>query len=64
MTHVSGDTTRCAGTAMCVSVAPKYFTIDTPNRRVAVLRPEVSDADLDDIEEAVELCPVSALRLV
>lgn len=63
MTSLSADLTRCAGTAMCVSVAPDYFTIDTPDRRVALLRTDVPDSDVDDVEEAVDLCPVAALRL-
>lgn len=63
MTSLSTDMSRCAGTAMCVSVAPDYFSVDTPDRRVALLRTDVLDIDVEDVGEAVDLCPVAALRL-
>lgn len=59
---ITADQTRCAGTAMCVSVAAKNFRLDPGNRRVVVLTETPSPEDQDDVEEAVELCPTRALK--
>lgn len=58
---ITADRGRCAGTAMCVSVAARNFALDPEQRRVVVLAENPSAEDIDDVEEAVELCPTQAL---
>ncbi|WP_127817817.1 ferredoxin [Microbacterium sp. CPCC 204701] len=57
------DKTKCASTRQCVSVAPGMFGIDQADGRVKVLTPHVQSDDIDLADEAVESCPVQALRL-
>lgn len=57
------DKRRCCGTAMCVSTAPGYFALDPKDRRVMVLQSVPAPEDLEDVQDAIEVCPTSALRL-
>lgn len=61
---IEADRTRCAGTAMCVSVSAKLFALDPEHRRVLVLEQNPGTQHADDAEEAAELCPTQALRLL
>lgn len=61
---VLADKHRCSGTAMCVSVASKTFALDPTDRRVQVLDDTATADDIEDVEDAVDMCPVSALTLL
>ena len=58
---VEAETGRCAGSGLCHHVAPEFF--DVAGGVVRVLRRDVSEAELDTVEEAVESCPMQALSL-
>jgi ferredoxin len=60
---ISVDMDRCCGSAMCTSIAPRYFEMDSGGR-LLVLRDTVDDEDLDSIEEAVTCCPTEAILLL
>ena len=61
--RLTADRQRCCGTAMCVSVSPGYFDLDPSDRRVRVLREQVAPENADEVAEAAETCPTSALQL-
>jgi len=63
MTKIEADRGVCSGYANCVMSAEAYFELD-PDGTVRVLRDEVGAEDEADVAEAVESCPVAALRLV
>lgn len=56
------DTDRCGGHGLCEAIAPDYFEVQGDGV-VQVLRPDIDDADLTDIEDAVASCPTEALRI-
>jgi ferredoxin len=53
---------KCQGHGRCALVAPDYFDIGDDGV-VKLLRDEVVDADLNNIQVAVSACPESALEL-
>jgi ferredoxin len=59
---ISVDMDRCCGSAMCTSIAARYFEMDSGGR-LLVRRDTVDDEDLDTIEEAVTCCPTEAILL-
>ncbi|MFK0156646.1 ferredoxin [Streptomyces sp. NPDC090499] len=61
--QIVADRNRCCGTATCVAVSPRYFGLDPSDRRVRVLSETPTPEDVDEVEEAVEMCPTSALDL-
>lgn len=63
MHTVSADLTLCEGYANCVIAAPTYFDVDDDEGMVVVLKAEVPEQDLAEVESAVRSCPVSALTL-
>ena len=63
MTELRADLGACQGYANCVLAAGGYFDL-SDDGEVVVLRPEVADEDLADVQAAVNSCPVSALALV
>jgi ferredoxin len=56
------DTHRCQGTALCAAVAPDVFTIQ-PSGIAETLASEVPEEFIADAEEAVQVCPASALTI-
>ncbi len=62
VTRIKADRSTCEGFANCVMNAPKYFDLDDDGK-VVILRPTLDEADRDDVEAAVDSCPVLALRL-
>jgi ferredoxin len=59
---VDVDMELCASHGQCTLVAPEVFALDDD----AVLRydPEPDDALRPDVEQAVQLCPAGAIRLL
>jgi ferredoxin len=54
---------RCIGAGNCAEVAPDYFDQDPVDGTVVVLQEQVVDGDQDEVEEAVDICPVAAIFL-
>ena len=61
--RVEVDTSLCASTGMCESVAPDLFEIDDDGELV-VLRPEPSGEQVERAQAAARSCPTRALRVV
>ncbi|CAN5201060.1 ferredoxin [soil metagenome] len=57
------DRSKCVGLGLCEAAAPNYFEVEDDGR-LLVLRENVEIDDLAEVEEAVQSCPTSALRLV
>ncbi|MFA6576815.1 MAG: ferredoxin [Nocardioides sp.] len=57
------DFDKCTGLGICESLAPEHFEVNDDGDLV-LLRDDVSDDDLQGIEEAVAGCPTEALRLL
>lgn len=54
------DRTRCVGTGACAATAPADLTLG-PDGRARLRTP--APADLDQLTEAAELCPVEAITI-
>lgn len=50
---------RCTGIGICESVSPDHFEVGDDGRLILV-REIASDADRDEVEEAVRACPAAA----
>lgn len=62
MASIKADRNVCKGFANCVMVAPKYF--DLGDDGIVVVKQEhVDEGDLEQVEAAVNNCPVGALSL-
>lgn len=57
------DRARCTGIGICESVSPDHFEVGDDGRLILV-REIASDADRDEVQEAVRSCPAAALALV
>ncbi|WP_055476260.1 ferredoxin [Gordonia sp. HS-NH1] len=57
------DKARCTGLGICESLASDFFEIDDDGS-LLVLKDEVTDADLMEVEEAIAGCPTEALRVL
>ena len=62
MPVIRADVTRCRGYGNCVIAARDVFEIDD-NGTVAVLRAEVDESERAKVQEAVRVCPFSALAI-
>lgn len=60
--RISADRARCEGHGMCEALLPNVFRVEDTGT-VRVLVDEVTEADLADVELAVDSCPVEALSL-
>lgn len=60
--RIEVDADRCEGHAMCEAIAPDYFVVDDAGE-LTVLRVEPLGADEQQVQRAVDGCPVTALRL-
>jgi len=56
------DYTKCSGLGICESMAPDFFEVNEKGDLV-LLKDEVSEADVESVEEAVAGCPTEALRI-
>jgi ferredoxin len=56
------DYAKCAGLGICESVAPQFFEVNDAGDLV-LLREDITDDELQAVEEAVAGCPTEALRI-
>ena len=59
---VEADRELCIGSGNCTETAVGVFELGEDGR-VIVVKEQLEDADLEAVEEAVDLCPVQALVL-
>ena len=63
MKCVTVDFDKCTGLGICESLAPDFFEVNDDGE-LLVLKEEISDAELQEVEEAVNGCPTEALKIV
>jgi len=56
------DFGKCTGLGICESLAPEFFEVNDDGDLV-LLREDITDAELQAVEEAVAGCPTEALRI-
>ncbi|MFL6106603.1 MAG: ferredoxin [Marmoricola sp.] len=56
------DFSKCTGLGICESLAPGFFEVDDDGDLV-LLKEDITDAELQEVEEAVAGCPTEALRI-
>jgi ferredoxin len=56
------DFAKCTGLGICESVAPEFFEVNDDGQLVA-LKQDITDDELQSVEEAVAGCPTEALRI-
>jgi ferredoxin len=56
------DFDKCTGLGICESLAPDFFEVNDEGSLV-LLREDISDDELQAVEEAVEGCPTEALSI-
>lgn len=56
------DFSKCTGLGICESLAPEFFEVDETGT-LLLLKEDVSDDELQSVEEAVAGCPTEALRI-
>lgn len=61
--RVEVDYDKCTGLGICESLAPDHFEVNESGDLV-LLKDDVSDDELQAIEEAISGCPTEALRLL
>ena len=59
---VSVDFAKCTGLGICESMAPDIFEVDDDGK-LLLLRDDITDDELQSVEEAVTGCPTEALRI-
>jgi ferredoxin len=62
MIKVEVDMTKCQHYGQCVLEAPKVFKLNEEDKLEYV--GEVEDSELDNVEAAVDICPMQAIRIV
>jgi len=58
------DTSRCQAYGVCVAVNSELFDIPDGATVAQVLRDEIGDEHLPDVEDAMYGCPAQAISLV
>jgi len=56
------DYARCTGLGICESMAPDIFEVNDDGALV-LLKEDITDEELQSVEEAVAGCPTEALRI-
>ncbi|MCW2856556.1 MAG: fdx2 [Marmoricola sp.] len=56
------DFSKCTGLGICESLAPDFFEVNDDGDLV-LLKDDITDDELQSIEEAVAGCPTEALRI-
>jgi ferredoxin len=56
------DFDKCTGLGICESLAPDFFEVNDEGSLV-LLKEDISDDELQAVEEAVEGCPTEALSI-
>jgi ferredoxin len=62
MIKVEVDMTKCQHYGQCVFEAPEVFKLNDEDKLEYVA--EVEDSELDNVEAAVDICPMQAIRIV
>lgn len=62
--HVELDEPSCVASGQCAVVAPDVFDQRDDDGVAVILDESPADDLLDDVREAVAICPAAALRLV
>ncbi|KRC54115.1 ferredoxin [Nocardioides sp. Root79] len=63
MKCVTVDFDKCTGLGICESLAPDFFEVNDDGE-LLLLKAEISDTELQEVEEAVNGCPTEALKIV
>jgi ferredoxin len=61
--RVRVDPVKCQGYLVCTDLAARHFSIDDWGFAQAV-QIDVDDADVDRVTEAIDECPVRAIRWI
>jgi ferredoxin len=56
------DFAKCTGLGICESMAPEFFEVGDDGGLV-LLKDDITDDELQSVEEAVAGCPTEALRI-
>ncbi|KAA0080102.1 ferredoxin [Mycolicibacterium sp. P9-64] len=56
------DFVKCTGLGICESMAPDIFEVNDDGQLV-LLKEDITDDELQAVEEAVAGCPTEALRI-
>jgi len=56
------DFGKCTGLGICESLAPDFFEVNDAGDLV-LLKEDITDEELQAVEEAVAGCPTEALRI-
>lgn len=59
---VNVDFAKCTGLGICESMAPDFFEVNDEGDLV-LLKEDLTDDELQSVEEAVSGCPTEALRI-
>jgi ferredoxin len=62
--RVSVDWDRCAGTGMCLSMAPTVFELDDDGNLLLLHGDELAESEVGPVRDAVACCPTEALELL
>ena len=57
--EVTIDREECVGCGACAEIAPDVFRIDADDK--AEVYGEVTDDNKDNVQDAIDTCPVSAI---
>jgi len=60
---VECDFGKCTGLGICESLAPEFFEVNDAGDLV-LLKQDITDDELQAVEEAVAGCPTEALTIV
>ena len=58
------DGGKCLAYGNCVSIAPDFLDLPAKAKTVIVLKREVGEDEIEELEEAVRSCPVRALSII
>jgi ferredoxin len=61
MIKVEVDMSKCQHYGQCVFEAPTVFKLNSEDKLEYVA--EVDDSELDNVEAAVDICPMQAIRI-
>ncbi|MEU1167668.1 ferredoxin [Streptomyces sp. NPDC048278] len=61
--HVELDEPKCVASGQCVLVAPEVFDQRDEDGIAFVIDENPAEEALDDVREAVAICPAAAIRL-
>ena len=62
-TKVLLDQVKCRAYGLCVTAHPEVFVLPPGSPIAVVVRDVVGDDDLEDVREAVRVCPAQAISI-